>query len=282
MIPIDAASETALRLGCFVGLFVLLAALETAWPRRSRSLARAARWPANLGMSLASQLVVRLLVPLTAAALAIEAASRGWGLLNRVDLPAWLEIALAVLVLDFAIYWQHRLFHVVPALWRLHRMHHADVDLDVTTGVRFHPASILVSAAIKLAVVLLLGPAAVAVLLFEVLLNATSLFNHANLALPARLDRVLRLLVVTPDMHRVHHSLDDAERNCNFGFNFPWWDRLLGTYRAQPARGHDAMTLGLPAFRDAPEQRFFRLLGQPLRGEPPSPAPPAGDERQRS
>ena len=183
-----------------------------------------------------------------------------------VALPFWLEVAIAVVVLDLVIYLQHVMVHAVPALWRLHRMHHADLDFDVTTGARFHPFEILLSVALKLGTVMILGPAALAVVIFEVLLNGTSMFNHGNLRLPAGLDRALRLLVVTPDMHRVHHSDIAAETNSNFGFNFPWWDRLFGTYRAQPELGHEAMTIGLDGFRDPAELHLHNLLLQPFRG----------------
>ena len=257
--------ETAVRLGGFLGIFALVALWELARPRRRLTQPRWLRWYANLGVAGLNAALVWLLVPLAPVALAVIAAERGWGLLNLVELPFWLEIALAVVVLDCAIYLQHVLFHAVPALWRLHRMHHADLDFDVTTGSRFHPAEILLSLAIKLAVVVLLGPPAAAMLLFEVLLNATSMFNHGNLRLPARLDRVLRWAVVTPDMHRVHHSDNSAEANSNFGFNLPWWDRLFGTYRAQPRLGHERMTIGLEDFREQEDLHLHRMLAQPLR-----------------
>ena len=195
------------------------------------------------------------------------AEARGWGLFNVIALPAWIGVVVSVIVLDLAIYLQHVLFHAVPALWRLHRMHHADLEFDVTTGLRFHPIEILLSMLIKLAVVAALGAPAVAVLIFEVLLNATSMFNHGNVRIPQALDRVLRWFVVTPDMHRVHHSILSRETNSNFGFNLPWWDRLFGTYRAQPAAGHDAMTIGIEQFRDPRELGLDRMLLQPFRGE---------------
>ena len=266
--------ETAVRLGGFLGIFALVALWELARPRRRLTQPRWLRWYANLGVAGLNAALVWFLVPLAPVALAVIAAERGWGLLNLVELPFWLEIALAVVVLDCAIYLQHVLFHAVPALWRLHRMHHADLDFDVTTGSRFHPAEILLSLAIKLAVVVLLGPPAAAMLLFEVLLNATSMFNHGNLRLPARLDRVLRWAVVTPDMHRVHHSDNSAEANSNFGFNLPWWDRLFGTYRAQPRLGHERMTIGLEDFREQEDLHLHRMLAQPLRrgaGRPRNP-----------
>ena len=182
-------------------------------------------------------------------------------------MPGWIAVVAAVIALDLAIYLQHVLFHAVPALWRLHRMHHTDLELDATTGVRFHPVEVLLSMLIKLAVVATIGAPPIAVLIFEVLLNATSMFNHANLRIPARIDRVLRWLIVTPDMHRVHHSVEVRETNSNFGFNLPWWDRLFRTYKAQPAAGHEAMTIGIDAFRDAGELRLDRMLVQPLHGD---------------
>jgi sterol desaturase/sphingolipid hydroxylase (fatty acid hydroxylase superfamily) len=199
--------------------------------------------------------------------MALVAEQRGWGLMNAVAAPAWIAVPVSVLLLDLAIYLQHVAFHAVPALWRLHRMHHADLDIDVTTGLRFHPIEIVLSMGIKLAVVTALGAPAVAVLVFEVLLNATSMFNHANLRLPQPIDRALRWLVVTPDMHRVHHSVAVAETNSNYGFNLPWWDRLFGTYRDQPAAGHDGMTIGVERFRSPRDLMLDRMLLQPFRGD---------------
>jgi len=211
-------------------------------------------------------MIVRVLFPTSAVALALLAETKGWGLLNAWPLPGWTAVIIAVLVLDLVIYLQHVLFHAVPALWRLHRMHHADLEFDVTTGARFHPIEIFLSMLIKLAVIGALGAPAVAVLVFEVLLNATAMFNHSNVRLPDRLDRILRWIIVTPDMHRVHHSVVVRETNSNFGFNLPWWDRLFGTYRPQPAAGHEGMTIGVEQFRDPAEQRLDRMLAQPFRG----------------
>jgi len=193
------------------------------------------------------------------------AEAKGWGLFNLAALPAWMESGLALLVLDLVIYLQHRLFHSIPVLWRLHRMHHADLHLDVTTGARFHPGEILLSLAIKFAVIVPLGASPLAVLLFEIALNASSMFNHSNVRISQAVERLLRLLVVTPDMHRVHHSILQRETDSNFGFNLPWWDRMFGTYRAQPEAGHAAMTIGLEQFRDPAELRLDRMLVQPLR-----------------
>jgi sterol desaturase/sphingolipid hydroxylase (fatty acid hydroxylase superfamily) len=257
--------EFAIRLMVFLGILVLVAAWEAIAPRRRRQVARWMRWPSNLGIVVLNTALVRLSFPVGAVALALLCEQRGWGLLNSVELPRWVAIVVAVLALDLAIYLQHVLFHAVPALWRLHRMHHADLDLDVTTGARFHPIEILASMVVKLAVVTALGAPAEAVLAFEILLNATSMFNHANICMPARVDGVLRWIVVTPDMHRVHHSIVPQETNSNFGFNMPWWDRLFGTYRAQPAAGHEAMTIGIGQFRTAREQWLDRMLTQPFR-----------------
>ncbi len=207
----------------------------------------------------------RLFLPAAAVALALEGERHGWGLLNNLHVPYWAALVATVVVLDLAIYLQHVVFHAVPVLWRVHRMHHVDLDFDVTTGLRFHPIEIGISLLIKLAVVAALGASAVGVLIFEVLLNATSLFNHGNISLPQQIDRWLRWIVVTPDMHRVHHSIVVEETNSNFGFNLPWWDRLLGTYRAQPAAGHETMTIGIKQFRDPSELRLDHMLTQPLR-----------------
>ncbi len=261
------ANEPAIRLGIFLGVFALVAVFETLAPRRARTMPRTARWPHNIGVVVVNTLLLRLVFPTAAIGMALMAAARGWGLLNIIDAPYWLSVALTVALLDLAIYLQHVMFHAVPALWRLHRMHHADLDFDVTTGLRFHPVEIVLSMGIKLAVVAVLGPPAAAVLVFEVLLNGTAMFNHSNIRIPLGIDRVLRLVVVTPDMHRVHHSVIPQETNSNFGFNLPWWDRLFGTYRAQPADGHDAMTIGIELFRTPRDLWLDRMLIQPLLGK---------------
>ncbi len=260
------AHEPAIRLAIFFGVLVALMLAEAALPRRRREIPRLLRWTSNLGVVAVDTLLLRLVFPVVAVGFAAICEQRGWGLFNNVAMPGWLAFVVSLLVLDLAIYLQHVMFHAVPTLWRLHRMHHADLEFDVTTGLRFHPVEILLSMGIKLGVVAALGPLAVAVLVFEVLLNATSMFNHSNLKLPLGLDRVLRLVVVTPDMHRVHHSIHPNETNSNFGFNVPWWDRLLGTYRAQPREGHDAMTIGIEQFRTRADLRLDRMLIQPLKG----------------
>ncbi|WP_322789156.1 sterol desaturase family protein [Thiohalocapsa halophila] len=236
--------EATIRLGFFLGIFALMATWEVVTPRRVRLLTRLQRWSSNLGLVVLNTVLLRLLFPAAAVGMALSVNAQGWGLLNALAWPFWAEVLLAVVVLDFAIWVQHVLFHAVPALWRLHRVHHADLDYDLTTGARFHPLEIILSMLIKFAVIAALRPPVVAVILFEVILNAMAMFNHANVSLPPGVERPLRWLVVTPDMHRVHHSIEDDETNSNFGFNLSWWDRLLGTYRAQPRAGQQGETIG--------------------------------------
>jgi len=264
------AAEPIVRLICFLGVLVLMALWERLTPRRPQSIKRLIRWPNNLGLVVLNTFVVRLLFPLAGVGMALLAQAKGWGLFNIVPGPAWFAIPAGLLLLDLTIYGQHVAFHAVPLLWRLHRMHHADLEFDVTTGLRFHPGEIVVSMLVKLLAIVVFGALPIVVLAFEVVLNATSIFNHGNVRLPPRLDRVLRLLVVTPDMHRVHHSIDRRETDSNFGFNVPWWDRLFGTYRAQPALGHDRMTLGIDLFREERELWLDRMLLQPLRRDVPA------------
>ncbi len=259
-------NEGAVRLGFFLGVFGLVAWAEMLLPRRPRLFTRRRRWSANLGLVALNTVLLRLLFPLAAVGAALWAEQRGWGLFNVTDWPRWLEVVLAVAVLDFAIWLQHVVVHAIPLLWRLHRVHHADPDYDVTTGARFHPIEILLSMGIKFCVIFLLGPAVLAVIVFEILLNATAMFNHGNLRLPLGLDRVLRWLVVTPDMHRVHHSTEEDETNSNFGFNLPWWDRLFGTYRAQPRKGHEGMEIGTRDCPDPAQNTGLGLLWIPFQG----------------
>ena len=261
------AQEPLIRLGAFTGILAVMVLWEWLSPRRNQEIGRTRRWPGNLGIVALDTVVVRLVYPATAIGTALLAEARSWGLFQSLEAPTWLVIAMSVILLDLAIYLQHVLFHAVPVLWRLHRMHHADLEFDVTTGLRFHPIEILLSMGIKLGVVTALGTPAVAVLVFEVLLNATAMFNHGNVRLPARIDRALRWIVVTPEMHRVHHSIVPRETNSNFGFNLPWWDRLFGTYRAQPAAGHEGMTIGIAQFREPSELRLDRMLIQPFRDD---------------
>ena len=260
------ANEPTIRLSFFLGVLVAMAAWEFAAPRRRQEITRRVRWTNNLGVVVLDTVFVRLAFPVAAVGVALFTDAHGWGLLNVLEMPLWLSVIVSLLLFDLVIYLQHVMFHAVPAFWRLHRMHHADLEFDVTTGLRFHPIEIALSMGIKLMIVLALGPPAVAVLIFEVVLSATAMFNHGNVRIPHGLDRVLRWIVVTPDMHRVHHSVDPNETNNNFGFNLPWWDRLLGTYWAQPQAGHETMTIGLEQFRNQRDLWLDRMLIQPLRG----------------
>lgn len=273
------AYEPYIRFGASLGVLAAVALWELALPRRPQMHGRWRRWPSNLGIVAVDALLLRIALPLAAVGVATIGQSAGWGLLSLVALPAWAEVLLAVLALDLAIYFQHVLFHYVPALWRLHRMHHADLEFDATTGLRFHPIEILLSMAIKMAVVAGIGAPVLSVVIFEVLLNASSLFNHANARLAPAVDRLLRWVLVTPDVHRVHHSVVPGETNSNFGFSVTWWDRIFGTYRAQPAAGHDGMTIGLPIFRDARELRLDKLLTQPFRSDLAIDLPMTGEMR---
>lgn len=259
--------ETAIRLTAFVAVFALISLWEGIAPRRKRSCSRRKRWPSNLAIVALNAASVRMILPTTAVSLALIGEERHWGLLNNVATPVGIATIVAIVLLDAAIYLQHVMFHAVPAFWRIHRMHHADLAFDVTTGVRFHPIEIVLSMLIKFGVIVAIGAPAPGVLLFEVLLNATSMFNHGNALIPRAIDQRLRWLLVTPDMHRVHHSIVVGETNSNFGFNLPWWDRWFGTYCDQPAAGHEAMTIGIEEFRDERELRLDRMLSQPFRGE---------------
>lgn len=258
-------NEGILRLSVFLGVFAVMAAWELTTPRRALVAPKMRRWGVNWGVVLLDTLVVRLLFPAAAAGAALDATANGWGLFNRLDWPGWVEIVLAVVILDCLIYWQHVLSHRIPVLWRLHRVHHSDRDIDVSTAIRFHPGEIALSMALKIGAVYILGPAALAVILFEVILNGCALFNHSNVRLPGRADRLLRLVVVTPDMHRVHHSVVTRETDANFGFNLPWWDRIFGTYIDQPEKGHDGMTIGLSEFQDERPSRLGWSLMLPFR-----------------
>ena len=257
-------SETAIRLSVFAGALLLFAALETLFPARARVLPRARRWVTNLSLSALGSVVGALMAPVLAVTVAAFAQARGWGLLNVVELHPALAFAIAFVALDFAVWAQHVATHRVPLLWRLHKVHHTDRDLDVTSGVRFHPVEIGVSLLWKALVILALGPSVLAVLVFEVVLNATALFTHSNIALPPRVDRAVRTLFVTPDMHRIHHSVVEYETNANFGFNLSVWDRLFGTYRAE----HEgALQLGLLEHQTDAPARLLPSLALPL--QPP-------------
>jgi sterol desaturase/sphingolipid hydroxylase (fatty acid hydroxylase superfamily) len=267
MEPFALAHESTLRLAAFAAVLAAMAIWEVLSPRRARTLPRHRRWPANLGIVVLNTVIVRALFPAAAVGMALSAETHGWGLFNRTGIPAWAAVAAGIVLLDLAVYLQHVMFHAVPALWRLHRMHHADLDVDVTTGARFHPVEIVLSMLIKFAAIAALGVPPAAVVLFEVLLNATSMFNHANVRIAPAVEPALRWLLVTPDMHRVHHSIERDETNSNFGFNLPLWDRLFGTYRAQPRAGHESMTIGIPDFRDAAEcSSIAGMLAIPFHG----------------
>ena len=243
-------NENLYRIGAAIIVLLIMAGWETVVPKRKLTTVKSRRWTTNLTIIGLDNLLVMFLVPVTVIQVSLAAQASKWGLFNQLDLSPALTLFLSVLALDLVIYLQHLMFHAVPMFWRLHMVHHADLDIDVTTGLRFHPVEIILSVFIKIATVAALGPPVLAVLVFEILLNATAMFNHANVALPTNIDRWLRLIVVTPDMHRVHHSVIPQETNSNFGFNLPWWDRLFGTYRAQPRAGHEAMTIGIHTFRE--------------------------------
>lgn len=262
------ANEVPIRMGCFFGILAVMALWEVLVPRRSLTVSKPVRWVNNLGLVFFNSFLLRLIFPAAAVGMAAFASSQGWGIFNYYETPFWLAVVVSVVAMDFIIYLQHVMVHAVPALWRLHRMHHADLDFDVTTGARFHPVEIILSMLIKFATIVVLGPAVIAVVVFEVLLNATAMFNHGNVRLPLGLDRLLRWIVVTPDMHRVHHSVEDDEANSNFGFNLPWWDRLLGTYRDQPRAGHTGMTIGIHKYRTPKDVSWVPgMLLLPLRGK---------------
>ena len=258
--------ESIIRLTSFFGIFILMASWEAMAPRRLLITSKPKRWFANIGIVVLNTLVIRVLFSTAAVGAAFVAAQKGWGVLNVLEWPKWVAVVVAVVTLDFVIYLQHVMFHAVPLLWRLHMVHHADLDVDVTTGARFHPIEVTLSMVIKLAVVVLIGASPRGVLIFEVLLNATSMFNHSNVRIPERFDWLLRWLVVTPDMHRIHHSVIREETNSNFGFNLPWWDRLLGTYRPDPAKGQTGMTNGLDQFRNPDHLTLLWILALPFVG----------------
>jgi sterol desaturase/sphingolipid hydroxylase (fatty acid hydroxylase superfamily) len=243
-------NEVTIRLSFFLGIFAVMAIWEFVAPRRALTVSKAVRWANNLGLVFLNSFILRVLFPAAAVGMAAFASEQGWGIFNYYQVSFVIAVVISVIAMDFIIYLQHVMVHAVPALWRLHRVHHADPDFDVTTGARFHPIEIILSMLIKFAVIAVLGPPVIAVVIFEVLLNATAMFNHSNVRLNLTIDKVLRLIVVTPDMHRVHHSVEDDEANSNFGFNLPWWDRLFGTYRNQPRAGHENMTIGIHTYND--------------------------------
>ena len=254
------SSELVIRLATFIGVFVIIAFWETKSPCRPLKLNKMNRWLNNLGLVVLNTIILRLVFPTAAVGMAALASENHWGLLNQYSLGFAPSLLISIVVLDLVIYFQHVLFHAVPLLWRLHMVHHADMDYDVTTGLRFHPIEIMLSMLIKFAAILVLGPSILAVIIFEIMLNATAMFNHGNIRLPKWLDAMLRLLIVTPDMHRVHHSTIKIETNSNYGFSLSCWDKLFGTYRAQPKQGHEGMNIGLNQFRDPKKQSLHWLL----------------------
>ncbi|MBW2328408.1 MAG: sterol desaturase family protein [Deltaproteobacteria bacterium] len=263
-------NENFYRIGAAIIVLLIMAGWEIIAPKRKLTTVKSRRWTTNLTIIGLDNLLVIFLIPVTVIQVSLAAQASKWGLFNQLDLSPVLTIFLSMLALDLVIYLQHLMFHAVPLFWRLHMVHHADMDIDVTTGLRFHPIEIILSVFIKIATVAALGPPVLAVLIFEILLNATAMFNHANVALPTGIDRGLRLMVVTPDMHRVHHSVIIRETNSNFGFNFPWWDRLFGTYRPQPTHGHQDMTIGLSQYRNPADLGLGKVLLLPVTGNPGS------------
>lgn len=262
------ANEKYVRMGFFFGMLIIIGLWEVVAPRRALTVSKTVRWINNLGLVFLNSFILRLLFPMAAVGVASLAHQQGWGLFNYFEISFWIAVIASVIIMDFVIYIQHVMVHAIPVLWRLHRVHHADLDYDVTTGARFHTIEIILSMLIKFATILLLGPPVVAVIIFEVILNATAMFNHGNIGLPKTLDKYLRFLLVTPDMHRVHHSVEDDEANSNFGFSLSWWDRLFGTYRDQPRGGHIDMTIGINKFREPKQVAWLPgMLALPFVGK---------------
>ncbi len=257
--------EPAIRLSFFLGTIFAVGLWEILAPKRRKSVSTLWRWTNNFAVTFINTFLLRILFPLLAVGVAAIAADNGWGLLNLVEMPIALSIIIGVVALDFVIYWQHVVSHRVPFLWRFHKMHHADVDYDLSTGARFHPVEIVLSMLLKLGAVLALGPSVVAVIIFEIALSSITMFNHANAGLPSAIDAVIRRFIVTPDMHRVHHSVIRSEHDSNFGFNLPWWDYLFGTYTAAPSKGHSGMTIGLNEYQADRKQSMFWMLALPFR-----------------
>jgi len=259
--------EMWLRLGVFLGILCLCLSAQALWPRRKDIGVKPERWITNFALTVINSVAMRIIEPVSAILASSYAADKGWGLFHHIDLPVWAEICLAVIILDMAIYAQHVATHKIPVLWRLHKVHHSDTGFDTTTALRFHPVEIILSMAYKVGLVFLLGPAIIAVLAFEVILNGSALFNHSNLKLPLRLDRVLRTIIVTPDMHRVHHSVYPKETDSNYGFSLSIWDRLFGTYIAQPKDGHLDMTIGLSEYQNENPAKLIWSLLLPFKGK---------------
>lgn len=259
--------ESSIRVTIFVAVLVCMIVLEAIFPKRQRIEPRSKRWLTNVGLILIDSIVLRIVLPVLAVSVAMTAEEQGWGLFNLILLPFWFELIFAIVLLDMAIYWQHVASHHWPVLWRLHKVHHSDRDIDVTTGIRFHPIEILLSMLYKLLCLLLIGPAVIAIVVFEILLNACALFNHANFKLPIKADQIIRLVLVTPDMHRVHHSVIEQETNSNYGFCLSIWDRVFGSYIAQPSRGHDNMTIGLAEYQTKQPSNLFWALIIPFKSK---------------
>ncbi|MGV6801527.1 MAG: sterol desaturase family protein [bacterium] len=259
-------NEPTIRMTVFIGVLLMMAVLETVFPRKKRVQPRAGRWFTNLALVVIDSISLRVILPIIALTTAQIAARNGWGLFNVIDLPAWVEILLAMIILDMMIYWQHVASHHIPLLWAMHKVHHADRDIDVTTGLRFHPIEIILSMLYKMTIVVVLGPSVIAVLLFELLLNGCAMFNHANFRLPRAVDKAVRLILVTPDVHRIHHSTIVRETNSNYGFSVTWWDRLFGTFIEQPEKGHDDMMIGLEEYQTEKPSNLLWALTVPFMG----------------
>lgn len=260
-----AMSEASIRIGLFIGGLILLCSLEVLFPKRKLAFSRKIRWPANFGIVILYSVLLRIILPISVVAFSGILETKGIGLFNIIDLPLWIETTAAILLLDLCIYGQHIVFHKVPLLWRFHRMHHTDLDFDVTTASRFHPIEIVLSMGIKFAVILIIGANPLAVLLFEIILNLSSMFNHSNIAIPLKLDRWLRKLIITPDMHRIHHSTLIKETNSNYGFFLTWWDFIFKTYTKNPSKPHESMEIGVKEFRDERNLLLLTMLKQPFR-----------------
>ncbi|MGP8304970.1 sterol desaturase family protein [Vibrio sp. YIC-376] len=254
-----------LRLSCFIGVLLICTLWEIKLPRKTLTVSRTFRWVNNLSLVALNSVIVALIMPIAAFQAAVIVSDNQWGVFHLMSVPIWLNIPLSVVLLDFVIYMQHIVFHRIPFLWQIHRMHHADLDIDVTTGARFHPIEIVISMVVKIGAVCVLGVSPIAIVIFEIVLNASAMFNHSNARLALPVDAWLRKVIVTPDMHRVHHSVIPRETHSNFGFFLSVWDRLFGTYRAQPELGHDHVVIGLPDIRDEQEQRLDKLITQPFR-----------------
>jgi len=261
------ANEATLRLSVFLFILTVMILAETAFPRKTRTMRRAHRWSSNILLTVIDGVFVRLLFPIIAVGAAVIASENQWGLFNLIERPLWSEVLLTILILDMLIYWQHVAFHRIPFLWAMHKVHHADRDIDVTTGFRFHPLEIALSMAYKIALIFLLGAPVLAVIIFEIILNGCAMFNHSNVELPLNFDKVVRRIIVTPDMHRVHHSTVPSETNSNYGFNLSLWDRLFGTYIAQPAKGHDDMVIGLEDYQTSGPNSLAWSLWLPIKAK---------------